>query len=291
MSARIISGEPVADRIKQAVKAAVDELSTTLPPKLASVLVGQNPGAVAYARMQRRACEEVGIQYELVELPETASQAEVMAAITDLNTREDVTAIIVQMPLPEHVDARAVQRMIDPAKDADGVHPLNLGHVVQGRMRQAPCTAQAVMELLREAEVQLHGAEVVMVGHSEIVGKPTALLLLDQLATVTVCHIGTKDLKAHTSRAEILIVAVGKPGLITADMVKPGAVVIDVGINRVKDPQTGKSRIVGDVDFDAVKEVAGAITPVPGGVGPVTTAVLLRNVIDATRLQVEMRAG
>jgi methylenetetrahydrofolate dehydrogenase (NADP+)/methenyltetrahydrofolate cyclohydrolase len=284
MGARVIDGVAIAEKVKAQVAEAVAAMKPRVP-KLVALMVGDNPGARAYAKSQGKACEEVGIAYELRELPETISEADLIREITALNSDPEVTAVLLTMPVPPHLDGRAAQRLIDPLKDADGVHPVNLGGVVQGRRQLAPCTALAVMEILESAEVPLKGAEVVMVGHSEIVGKPTALLLLEQLATVTVCHIGTVDLAAHTRRAEILIVAVGKPGLITADMVRPGAVVVDVGINRVMDPETGKSRIVGDVDYGPVSEIASAITPVPGGVGAVTTAMLLRNVVEAATLQ------
>jgi methylenetetrahydrofolate dehydrogenase (NADP+)/methenyltetrahydrofolate cyclohydrolase len=290
MAARILDGVQMAERVKEQVRAQIAALGPTAP-KLVAVMVGDNAGARAYAKNQAKACDEVGIGYELVELPETTTEADLVVRLTRLNSDPLVSAIILQLPVPPHINGRACQRLIDPLKDADGVHPVNLGGVVQGRRELAPCTAQAVMEVLEAAEVPLKGAEVAMVGHSEIVGKPTALLLLEQLATVTVCHIGTVDVAAHTRRAEILVVAVGKAGLITADMVKPGAVVVDVGINRVVDPETGKGRMVGDVDFGPVAEIAAAITPVPGGVGAVTTAMLLRNVAAGAELQARTRGA
>ncbi|MBC7286704.1 MAG: bifunctional 5,10-methylenetetrahydrofolate dehydrogenase/5,10-methenyltetrahydrofolate cyclohydrolase, partial [Armatimonadetes bacterium] len=269
MSARILEGQPIADRIKEDLRQRLAELGEPAP-KLVAVMVGENPGAAAYAKQQARACEELGIGYELRQFAEDTSEQELLAAVAELNRDDSVTGIIIQMPLPEHIDRRRVQRAVLPVKDVDGVHPANLGATVQGRTELAPCTAQAVFTLVKESGVKIEGAELVMVGHSEIVGKPTALLLLDQFATTTVCHIATRDLAFHTRRADILIVAVGKAGLITGDMIKPGALVVDVGINRVKDPETGKSKIVGDVVFDEAKEVAGIITPVPGGVGPLT---------------------
>lgn len=291
MSATLLEGAPLAERIKQEVVTAIAGMSSK--PKLAAILATDNKGAEFYAKSQGKACEEVGIDFDLQTLPPDASQQALEAKIAELNADPSVTGIILLMPVPQGVDARALQRAIDPKKDVDGVHPVNLGAVVQGSRTLAPCTAQAVLALVEASGVPLFsdpmesmgkGTEVVMVGHSEIVGKPSALLLLDQFCTVTVCHIGTKDLKAHTTKADVLIVAVGKAGLVKGEHVKPGAVVIDVGINRVK-TEDGKSKIVGDVVFDEAVEIASQITPVPGGVGTVTTAMLLKNIIDAARLQ------
>lgn len=291
MSATLLEGAPIAERIKADVVAAIAQMNA--PPKLCAVLATDNKGAAFYAQAQAKACEEVGIGFELVELASDADQATIEARIAALNADPQVTGIIVLMPLPPGVDARAVQRRIDPSKDVDGVHPMNLGRLVQGSTTLAPCTAQAVLAVVQASGVPLcsdpavaagKGTEVCVVGHSEIVGKPTALLLLDNLCTTTVCHIGTRDLKAHTTRAELLVVAVGKAGLIRGEHIKPGAVVIDVGINRIKDAE-GKTKTVGDVVFEEALEVASQITPVPGGVGTVTTAMLLKNVLDAARLQ------
>ena len=284
MSARILEGQPIANRIKDELRERLANLGEPAQ-KLVALMVGENPGAVAYAKQQNRACEELGIGYELRQFSEDTTEEQLLATIDELNKDESVTGIIIQMPLPEHIDRRKAQRAVLPVKDVDGVHPANLGATVQGRTELAPCTAQAVFTLVKESGVQIEGAELVMVGHSEIVGKPTALLLLDQFATTTVCHIATRDLAFHTKRADILIVAVGKAGLISGDMIKPGALVVDVGINRVKDPETGKSRIVGDVVFDEAKEVAGIITPVPGGVGPLTVVMLLKNTVEAAEIQ------
>jgi len=291
VSAKLLEGAPIADRIKDDVKAAIAEMAT--PPKLAAILATDNKGAAFYAKAQKKACEEVGIAYELVELGAEADQATVEGNIGQLNADANVTGIILLMPVAEGVDSRACQRAIDPDKDVDGVHPANLGRVVQGSTTLAPCTAQAVFELAKASGVALFdepmqcvgkGIEVCVVGHSEIVGKPSALLLLDKFCTITVCHIGTRDLKAHSTKADLLVVAVGKAGLVKGEHVKPGAVVIDVGINRIKDDE-GKTKTVGDVVFDEAVEIASQITPVPGGVGAVTTAMLLKNVIDAARLQ------
>lgn len=291
MPATLLEGAPIADQIKADVKAAIAGM--TAPPKLCAVLATDNKGAIYYANAQGKACEEVGIAFELVELGADADQAAVEGKIAQLNADPDVTGIILLMPVAPGVDARAAQRCIDPNKDVDGVHPANLGRVVQGSTTLAPCTAQAVFALAQASGIPLYsdpmeaaqkGTEVCVVGHSEIVGKPSALLLLDKFCTTTVCHIGTKDLKAHTTGAELLVVAVGKAGLIRGEHIKPGAVVIDVGINRIKDAD-GNTKTVGDVLFEEAVEVASQITPVPGGVGTVTTAMLLKNVIDAARLQ------
>lgn len=290
MPARLLEGAPIADQIKAEVRAAVEKRAT--PPKLAAVLATDNKGAAFYAKAQAKACEEVGIRYELIELGADADQAAIDAKIAELNADRDVTGIILLMPLPPGVDGRAAQSKIDPNKDVDGVHPANLGRVVQGSMTLAPCTAQAVFALAKASGVCLFndpkaacgkGINACVVGHSEIVGKPSALLLLDKFCTTTVCHIGTANLKEHTTRADLLVVAVGVPGLVRGEHIKPGAVVIDVGINRIKDAE-GKTQTVGDVLFEEAVETASQITPVPGGVGTVTTAMLLKNVIDAANL-------
>jgi len=291
MSAALLEGAPIADRIKGEVKDAIAAMGQA--PKLAAILATDNKGAEFYANSQGKACEEVGIDFDLQTLAPDASQNEIEAKIAELNADASVTGIILLMPVPPGVDGKALQRAIDPQKDVDGVHPANIGTVVQGSHVLAPCTAQAVYALVEASGVPLFadpmesmgkGTDVVMVGHSEIVGKPSALLLLDKFCTVTVCHIGTKDLKAHTTKADVLVVAVGKAGLIKGEHIKPGGIVIDVGINRVK-TEDGKSKIIGDVVFDEAVELASQITPVPGGVGTVTTAMLLKNIIDAARLQ------
>jgi len=284
VSAKILEGGPIAERIKAELKQQLANLGGE-PPRLTALMVGDNPGARAYAKSQATACEEVGIRYELREFPDSLAQAELLEVIRELNQDDSVNAILLLMPVPQGMDARALQAAIDPIKDADGVHPANLGTAVQGRRVLVPCTAQAVMALAEASGVSIEGAEAVVVGHSEIVGKPTALLLLDKFASTTVCHIATRDVPFHTRRADILVVAVGKPGLVGGEQIKPGALVIDVGINRVKDPETGKTKIVGDVIFDEAKEVAGIITPVPGGVGPLTPVMLLKNTVEAMELQ------
>jgi len=293
MSAQIIDGKAVASKIIAEAKDAAGKLKekgrTLL---LAAVQVGENPASKVYTANQARSCEAAGIEYKLHNLPADTSKDKLKDFIGKLNNDNKTTGIILQMPLPPGIDAKSIQSEILPAKDVEGIHPANLGKVVFGEIELCPCTAQGVYQLIKSTDVELKGKEVVMVGHSDIVGKPLALLLLNDLATVTVCHIGTRDLASHTRNADIIIVAVGKPNLITAGMVKDGVMVFDVGINRIplKDEkgnpilnEKGKPRkkIVGDVDFDKVKEKAGFITPVPGGVGPMTTAMLLNHVVNA----------
>ncbi|HIE43251.1 MAG TPA: bifunctional 5,10-methylenetetrahydrofolate dehydrogenase/5,10-methenyltetrahydrofolate cyclohydrolase, partial [Candidatus Omnitrophica bacterium] len=240
---------------------------------------------------QNKACSELGISYRLNELPESTSQNELVEFIEKLNQNSQVTGIILQMPVPSHINGREVQMAISPSKDVEGIHPCNVGRLLYGTAVLAPCTALAVMELLRSTKVPLKGKEVTVVGHSEIVGKPLLLMLLESLfesPTPTVCHIATRDVSFHTRGADILIVAVGKAGLITGEMIKEGAIVIDVGINRVvdkdKEGNVIKKKIVGDVVFDEAVKKASLITPVPGGVGPVTTAMLLKNTIESAKI-------
>jgi len=306
VSAKLLEGKPIADEIRARVKAGVEELKAKgKTPKLVAILAGENPGAKFYAGAQEKACAAVGIEYTLEQLPADTTQADLEGAIARLNADGSVHGLLLLMPLPKGLDGAKAQALIDPRKDVDGVSPANLGRVVLGQPRLAPCTAMSVIELVRASGVDVYGKEVVVVGSSEIVGKPAALLLVDKYittdadgktdklagATVTVCHIGTSergDLAAHTSRADILVTAVGvKPGLISGDMVKAGAIVIDVATIRVKDAETGKTKTYGDVDFEGASEKAAAITPVPGGVGVVTTALLLRNTLDAAKWQLE----
>lgn len=254
---------------------------------LDAVLVDGEPGtrhsARTYAEGQRAGCAELGIDYRLHVLPHTATYEDIAGRVLLLNSDERVTAIMVHMPLPEDVDPYRIQSLIDPAKDVEGVNPANIGNVVYDRSSLVPCTALAVMKMVESTGAELRGAEVVCVGASNIVGKPVAILMMQREATVHSGNKYTRDLATMTRKADVLIAAAGKANLITADMVKPGAVVIDVGINRIADPATGKKRIVGDVDFEAAKQVAGWISPVPGGVGPMTVAMLLRNTVDAAR--------
>ncbi len=306
MSAKLLEGKPIADAIRAQVQADVEALKAKgITPKLVAVLAGENPGAKFYAGAQEKACSEAGIAYELQQLPDMVTQAELDGAILKLNDDKSVHGILLLMPVPKGLDGAKAQALIAMRKDVDGVSPANLGNVVLGRPRLAPCTAMSVIELVRASGADMYGKDVVVIGSSEIVGKPAALLLVDKYitndkdgktdkiagATVTICHIGTSqkgDLGAHTRRADVLVTAVGvKPGLITGDMLKPGAIVIDVATIRVKDEGTGKMKTYGDVDAEAAKEIVSQITPVPGGVGVVTTALLLRNTLEALKWQAE----
>jgi len=295
MPAKIIDGKAVAARIRADIKKKVEErLARGLPrPGLATVLVGDDPASHTYVRMKQKACAEVGIESFGHKLPADASQEEVEALVEKLNADPKVHGILVQLPLPKHLDEERVLSKISIEKDVDGFHPINIGRLAQkGREPLfVPCTPAGVMVLLEEAGVNLEGANAVVLGRSNIVGMPMALLLVRANSTVTICHSRTKDIPAHTRQADVIIAAVGRPHMVKADWVKPGAVVIDVGVNRVDDSTAKKGyRLVGDVDFDAVKEVAGAITPVPGGVGPMTIAMLLQNTLRAAELQDAKRA-
>lgn len=289
MSARLIDGKAIAAATRAKVSQQVAALTAQgCPVHLAAVLVGSNPAARVYAENQARSCAQARIQYRLHELPAEISQAELLEIIGALNCDPAVTGIFLHTPLPGQLDVQRTQYALDIIKDVEGVNPANIGHVFYGHTIIAPCTAVAIVELIESTGTQLQGAEAVIVGASRIVGRPTALLLTARDATVTVCHIHTRDLAAHTRNADILVVAAGKAGLITGRHVKAGAVVIDVGINRITstDPVTGQSvtKTVGDVDFEAVAPIASWITPVPGGVGPVTVATLLTNTLRAAKL-------
>jgi len=289
ISHKIIDGKKQAEFIKDEVHSRVTALQELgWQPRLVSIDVGNNSAVTVYINNQRRACEQVGIHFEHRHYPENTTRGELLAAIHALNIDPRVTGIILQRPLPPLLDLEQIENAIHPSKDVEGMSPVHIGNIVYGDSSLGPCTSLASVELLRSTGLNLHGLEVVVVGHSEIVGKPIALLLVEELATVTICHHGTRNLSYHTRQADALIVAVGKPGLITAEMVKPGAAVIDIGINHIQVTHTDgsqKSRIVGDVDFEGVHEIAGWITPVPGGVGPMTVAMLLRNTVVATERQ------
>ena len=281
MTANIIDGAALAGRIRAQIAQRAQALTARgTRPGLAVVLVGDDPASAVYVRNKVKDCEEAGIHSVLDRLPAETSEQALLARIDQLNRDPAIHGILVQLPLPAHLDERLVIESIAPDKDVDGFHVSNAGALMTGSPRFLPCTPYGVMKMLEEAGVKLGGAEAVVVGRSNIVGKPQAMLLLAQDATVTICHSRTKDLAAHTRRADVLIAAVGRARMITADMVKPGAVVIDVGMNRIPDgPNAGK--LCGDVDFDSVSQVAGAITPVPGGVGPMTRAMLLVNTMEA----------
>ena len=275
--ARLIDGKAIAQAVRADVArdVAAYTAASSRVPGLATVLVGEDPASQVYVRNKVAACREAGMESFHEPMPDDSTQEQVEAMVERLNGDDRVDGILVQSPLPRGLDFKRVLERIDPAKDVDGFHPLNVGRLVAGQPTLVACTPAGVMELLRRSETPLEGAEAVVVGRSDIVGKPVALLLLHESATVTVCHSRTRDLPAVTRRADILVAAVGRPRMITGDMVKPGATVIDVGINRTADG------LVGDVDFEPAAEVAGAITPVPGGVGPMTIAMLMRNTLTA----------
>jgi methylenetetrahydrofolate dehydrogenase (NADP+) / methenyltetrahydrofolate cyclohydrolase len=282
--ARLIDGAAIAQQVKSDVAARVAQL-TALGQRvhLTAILIGASPAGELYAQRQGEACAAVGIAYDLLKLPATVTMRDVKREIRRLNDDSNVTGIMMHLPLPKQLDTQRLQYEIDVVKDVEGVNPANIGYVVYGHTLIAPCTALSVIELIKSTGVAIRGAEAVVVGASEIAGKPIALLLTEQMATVTLCHIETKELVSHTKRAEILVVAVGKAGLIGADHVREGAVVIDVGINRVSLPD-GTKKTVGDVDFDAVRSRVAHISPVPGGVGPMTVAMLLKNTLRSAHI-------
>jgi methylenetetrahydrofolate dehydrogenase (NADP+) / methenyltetrahydrofolate cyclohydrolase len=280
-SAKRVEGKPIAERLREEVRAEARALAAAgVVPHLVAVQVGDHAESAAYIESQRRQAGRVDIRFTSRRLPARASLDDVRAELRTSNADRSVHGIFVPLPLPDGLDSAAVQAAIDPEKDVEGVTPVSLGRVLAGRPANVPCTAAAVLEVLDSENVAVRGAEVVVVGHSTIVGKPLALLLLDRLATVTVCHVGTRDLALHTRRAEILVVAVGKPGLVTADMIRPGAFVLDVGTTIVRGAD-GQSKLVGDVEPEGAARVASRFTPVPGGVGAVTVAILLRNTVRA----------
>jgi methylenetetrahydrofolate dehydrogenase (NADP+)/methenyltetrahydrofolate cyclohydrolase len=282
---RYLKGAPVAARIIAEVRAAADKaVEEGFPPRLVSITVGDVAAVDVYVRNQRAKAELGGIDFEERRFPQETTAAELEAAIHGMNADPRVTGIIIQRPVPAHIPIKAIQAAVHPLKDVEGMHPASIGNIVYNEIELAPCTAAASVEMLKATGLDLKGLEVVVVGHSEIVGKPIAFLLMSEGATVTVCHHMTRSVAAHTRRADALFVAVGKPRLIKGDMVKPGAAVIDIGINAETAPD-GSTRIVGDVDTDSVKDVASWITPVPGGVGPVTVAILLRNTMVALNRQ------
>jgi len=300
MSAIIIDGESVAGKIRtQLIEEIGDLKKSGFYPHLKAVQVGENAASRLYVQNQQKQCETIGIKYTLDELPADIKEAALIEHINKLNNDPQVTGIILQMPLPEGIDAKKVQTLIAPHKDIEGMNPANMGELVYGNTRLAPCTAMAAVELVKSVGVEIRGKETTIVGRSAIVGKPVSLLMLDLSATPTVCHSGTKDLSAQTRKADILIAAIGKAEMIKGDMIKPGAIVIDVGINRVKelDAQGNpilnvngkpKMKTVGDVEFATAKEVASYITPVPGGVGPVTVVMLLRNTVEALKINTNL---
>ncbi|MER3545341.1 MAG: bifunctional methylenetetrahydrofolate dehydrogenase/methenyltetrahydrofolate cyclohydrolase FolD [Chloroflexota bacterium] len=296
MTTQIIDGNAVAARIREEVRQGVEALKRDygIVPGLATVLVGENPASQTYVRMKQKACQELGMVSFGYHLPADASQAEVENLVRELSANPEVHGILVQLPLPRHLDEEGVLGAVALEKDVDGFHPVNIGRLAMKGREPAfvPCTPNGVIALLDSVGAQIEGANAVVLGRSNIVGLPTALLLIGRNATVTVCHSRTRDLPGVTRQADILVVAVGRPQMVRGDWVKPGAVVIDVGVNRVEDP-TAKSgyRLVGDVAFDEVKEVAAAITPVPGGVGPMTIAMLMKNTLIAAQRRAKAQAA
>jgi methylenetetrahydrofolate dehydrogenase (NADP+) / methenyltetrahydrofolate cyclohydrolase len=301
VTAALLDGAATARAIKDELKADVASLAARgVRPGLGVLLVGDDPASAVYVRSKTKACEELGLHHETATLPATATTLEVMARVDDYNRRSEIDGILVQLPLPPQVDAERVLRLVSPAKDVDGFHPENVGLLVQKRPRFVACTPAGIMELLRREGVSVAGRRAVVVGRSDIVGKPMALLLMHADATVTVCHSKTRDLAEVTREADLLVAAIGRAGLIRAEHVKPGAVVVDVGMNRVDDPAlarelAGAERaeqvarkgyvLVGDVHAPSVREVASALTPVPGGVGPLTIAMLMKNTVRAARVR------
>lgn len=276
---QLLDGKKLSAKIKENLKNEISEFvsKTGTTPGLAVLLVGNDPASHTYVAMKAKACKEVGLYSIVHEMPDTVKEDDILSTIKMINENPKVHGLLVQLPLPKHVDATKILEAVDPAKDVDGFHPFNLGRLVAGLDTFVPCTPLGVMELLAEYDIEVKGKDCVVVGASNIVGKPMASLLLNAGATVDICHIHTKDLKAHTKNADMIFVGVGKAGLITADMVKEGAVVVDIGINKVGD------KLVGDVDFDDVSKKCTYITPVPGGVGPMTIAMLLSNTLKAAK--------
>jgi methylenetetrahydrofolate dehydrogenase (NADP+)/methenyltetrahydrofolate cyclohydrolase len=302
MPALILDGTKIAQEIRSEVAAEVKTMAAAgVRPGLAVVLVGHNPASEIYVRGKVTACEEVGVYSEKLTPPESATTPELLEVVEDLNRRDDIDGILVQLPLPAHVDAKKVLMAVDPAKDVDGFHPVNVGFLSTQRPGLVPCTPAGVIEILKRSNIPIAGREAVVVGRSDIVGKPAAMLLLNANATVTVCHSKTHDLPGVCRRADILVAAIGRSGMITRDFVKPGATVIDVGMNTITDPAefqqffAGNSKreenfrkkgstLMGDVHPE-VAEVAGALTPVPGGVGPLTIAMLMFNTVKAAKMR------
>lgn len=290
MAAQIIDGKQIAAEIRAELKAEVEVLKKKgITPGLGVILVGLDPASISYVTAKEKACEEAGMYSSDNRLPAETSEAELLAFIDKMNKDPKIHGILVQLPLPKHINEQKVLLAIDPAKDVDGFHPMNIGKMVVGDKAYLPCTPHGVVQMLLRTGVKLDGATVTIVGRSNIVGKPLANILIQKAptgnATVTVCHTRTKNIAKHTKDADIVIAAAGRPNTITADMVKEGAVVIDVGVNRVDDPSKKSGfRLVGDVDFEAVKQKASYITPVPGGVGPMTITMLLFNTIESAKL-------
>jgi methylenetetrahydrofolate dehydrogenase (NADP+)/methenyltetrahydrofolate cyclohydrolase len=290
MTAKLISGNEIAQQIREELKRETTQLKEkqNVVPGLVTILVGQNAASVSYVTAKQKTSKELGFFSIQDNQPENITEEQLLTLIAQYNNDPRIHGILVQLPLPKHINETKILYAIDPKKDVDGFHPVNVGKLMIGEADYLPCTPAGIQQLLIRTGVKVDGAEVVVVGRSNIVGKPIANILLQKQkganATVTICHTGTKDMGYHTRRADILIVAAGKPKAVTADMVKEGAVVIDVGVNRIGMTPEGKAKLCGDVDFDTVKEKAGAITPVPGGVGPMTITMLMMNTVKAAKL-------
>ena len=290
MTARIIDGKQVAADMREELKQEITRLKKQgIVPGLGVILVGDDPASQSYVTAKERACENIGIYSDNISLPADTSQKELMTLVEKMNNDVKINGVLVQLPLPGGLDESEVLLAIDPAKDVDGFHPINVGKMMIGEKSFLPCTPHGIVQLLIRSGVTIEGAEVVIVGRSNLVGKPLANMLIQKKpnanATVTICHTRTRDLAVHTKRADIIVAAAGRPNTVTAEMVKDGAVVIDVGVNRVEDATKKKGyRLVGDVDFEAVKEKASLITPVPGGVGPMTITMLLYNTVESAKI-------
>ncbi|NLS45029.1 MAG: bifunctional methylenetetrahydrofolate dehydrogenase/methenyltetrahydrofolate cyclohydrolase FolD [Firmicutes bacterium] len=283
MAASIISGRVVAKEVREEVAGEVEKFKKAngYPPGLAVIIVGDDPASRVYVSSKKRMCENLGIYSEEYAMPESTGQEELIETIEKLNKDEKIHGVLVQLPLPEHLDEGEVLESIDPRKDVDGFHPISVGNFVVGKEAFVPCTPLGIMRLIEKTGVEIKGKRAVVIGRSNIVGKPVAMLLLAQHATVTICHSRTQDLPGVCKEADILVAAVGRPEMVDATYIKPGAVVIDVGVNEVGKREDGKRILVGDVKFDEAKEIASYITPVPGGVGPMTIAMLMRSTMDA----------
>ena len=290
MTAKLINGNEVAQQIREELKQETTQLKEkyNLVPGLVTILVGENPASVSYVTAKQKTSKDLGFYSIQDNQPATISEEELLKLIDKYNKDPKIHGILVQLPLPKHINETKILYAIDPKKDVDGFHPVNVGKLMIGEADYLPCTPAGIQQLLIRSGAKIEGAEVVVVGRSNIVGKPIANILLQKQkganATVTICHTGTKDMAFHTKRADILIVAAGKPKAVSADMIKDGAVVIDVGVNRIGMTPEGKAKLCGDVDFDSVKEKASAITPVPGGVGPMTITMLMMNTVKAAKL-------
>jgi methylenetetrahydrofolate dehydrogenase (NADP+)/methenyltetrahydrofolate cyclohydrolase len=299
LPAKIIDGKALATQIREEVKSGVEKLKEEkgIIPGLGVILVGENPASKVYVRNKARACEQVGIYSETIKLPEEISEKELIKQVNKLNEREDIHGILVQLPLPKHINSEKILLAISPDKDVDGFHPINVGKLTTGEETFYPCTPSGIIEIIKRQGIEIKGKEAVVIGRSNIVGKPVALLLLHNHATVTICHSRTIDLPNVAKRADILIAAVGRPSLVTDEYVKPGSIVIDVGINRIKKEDASEEllnwrkadfekkgyTLIGDVDFLKVKDIAGYLTPVPGGVGPLTVAMLMKNTLKSAK--------